>query len=91
MFYNQKTLKRQDSEHVQLQRKKLKSLVQSKVETLFVKELGILKQEQIQFNERFISSSTTDLVSVNSHSADYIYIDTDKLNTFLTDETILSR
>jgi len=66
-------------------------MVQSKVEDLFVKELGILKQDQIQVKERFISSSTSDLVSQNSHSADYIYIDSDKLNTFLTDETVLSR
>lgn len=66
-------------------------MVQSKVEKLFVKELGILKSEQIQIKERFVSSSTTDLVSQNTHSSDYIYIDTDKLNTFLTDETVLNR
>ena len=44
-------------------RKKLKSMVKSKVDRLFSEELGILSTESIVVKERFISSSTDDLVS----------------------------
>jgi len=70
---------------------KLKSMVQSKLDKLFVKELGIISPDKIMIKERFVSSTTTDLLSSNSHSADYMYIDTEKLNAILSEESYLNR
>jgi len=70
---------------------KLKSMVQSKLDKLFVKELGIISPDQIMIKERFVSSTTTDLISTNTHSSDYMYIDTEKLNALMSEESYLNR
>jgi hypothetical protein len=90
LYYNQKTLKRQDAEHVQQQRNRLKQMISAKIQSLFDGELGVLKEDQIILKERFISSQTSDLLA-EQHSADVLSIDTTKLEKMMVEETVMNQ
>ena len=64
LFFNKKTLTRDDQVNVQRQREKLRSLIYTQIKQLLLSQLGVIQSEnQIIIKEKFISEKTESLIS----------------------------